>query len=311
MDVDPLGGEYLCVVLKGRGEKAQRGGGGEILSRRFRGKFRDALHKAFARKSVQAVEPRGLGRIGRQRQRLLDDQHRRAGAFQDDLLQVGGIQLLLRRKGVIRVVADLCFCFIQQQVAQGLAGVVHSVFAVGVAVIELIQDVVRHLRALFAALAAFAVIIIAVFIQRGDEGVDKFGDIRLLLRHKPFVIVEAVAAVHIHRRHIGDGFTRVVGAFDTEHRHGVSETGRIGGLALVQVFKRLPAVVAQPAFGFRFRLAIGDIHLFQVFSIAVIPRGESRRGKYGEDHHYCHHARQKPGRKMCFHLEVLLFLILI
>ena len=221
MYVNPICGKLLGVILKVSGEKRHCGGASKILPLDLRRKFRDALHKPFAGKAVQAVEPRGFGGVGGKRERLLDNHYRRARAFQNDLLEVGCIQLLLRRQRIVRIVANFSFGFIKQQVAQGLSGIVHGIFAVRVAVVEFVQKVVRHLRALLAALAALAVVIVAVFPQRRDESIDEFSDIRLLLSYKPFVIVKAVAALHIHRRHVGDCLVRIVRALDAEHGGGL------------------------------------------------------------------------------------------
>ena len=70
------------------------------------------------------------------------------------------------------------------------------------------------LRALLAAFAALAVEVGAVFFQHGDKGTDKFVDIRFLFFQDRLVVVEAVAAHHIHNRHIGYGFIGVVRALD-------------------------------------------------------------------------------------------------
>ena len=113
------------------------------------------------------------------------------------------------RQLVIGFVAYFYFCFVQEQISERLTRIVDGILTVGITVKKLVEQVMRHLCTLFAALAALAVVIVTVLLQRRNEGFDKLVDVSLFLRYKAFVIVKAVAALHVHNRHVGNGFLRI------------------------------------------------------------------------------------------------------
>ena len=158
----------------------------------------------------------------------------------DDGQDISVLLLFFIGKLVVRFIAHLVFCNVQEQFAEPCTA--------AVVVRKLIQHVVNILRSLLIC-RIVRVIVFSVFFNGGKKAVHKRNNLLLHLRfHQRLIFLYAVTALHIHQGKVGNRFVFVLGGFVTEVNRFVTlsaDTGspcvcvKVYGFAVLAVQKRI------------------------------------------------------------------------